>query len=63
MKETTCKCKVCNKKLRELMIQMHTCRCKGIYCSLHKHSHNCEYDYSSEKQHDDKISSKKIEKI
>ena len=43
------KCYLCHKKLS--MIQF-TCKCNHIYCIQHMnpHSHNCIYDYKSEKQ-------------
>jgi hypothetical protein len=43
------KCEICNKKIRELMIQVFTCKCKGIYCSTHKHAHNCTYNFNADK--------------
>lgn len=42
------KCAVCNKKIRALMLQMHRCRCSGVYCSGHLHVHNCTYEYHGE---------------
>lgn len=57
------KCNVCSKKLSSLLIQMHTCRCKNEYCSLHMHDHKCPYDYSIEKIRPEKVTNDKIDKI
>ncbi len=42
------RCLVCNQKIKKLMIMMHTCRCKGIYCSSCMHNHGCTFDYNEE---------------
>jgi len=39
-------CLVCNQKLQKHMLMMHTCRCKGVYCSVHMHAHECKFDYT-----------------
>ena len=56
------KCEVCEIKLRELMIQMYTCRCKRIYCSQHMNDHNCTVKYKTD-QSLEKITCNKVEKI
>jgi hypothetical protein len=44
------RCKICKKKLHPLMKDVFTCKCKGIYCHNHRHSHNCSYDYIKERR-------------
>ena len=39
-------CLECQKKIQKHMVMMHTCRCKGIYCSMHMHAHDCKFDYN-----------------
>lgn len=39
------RCLICNAKLSNLMVQMFTCRCEGIFCRKHMFEHNCQYDY------------------
>ncbi len=41
-------CEVCQVKLRQIMIQMYTCRCKKFYCTTHMNDHNCIVKYKSE---------------
>lgn len=41
------------------MLMMHTCRCKGIYCSMHMHAHGCKFDYNE----DYKIKSRETMKV
>lgn len=55
------KCLMCNKKLRSLMIQMYTCRCKDVFCSEHLHSHSCPH--VAEKVKLETIKGVKVEKI
>lgn len=38
-------CVKCNKKISSLMVSVYTCKCKNLYCSKHKHNHDCSYDY------------------
>jgi hypothetical protein len=50
------------------MINIHTCRCKNIYCSLHIHDHNCEFNYNEMWQKQavktlPKVEKEKIQKI
>lgn len=40
-------CQICFKKINSLMLDMHTCRCKNIYCRTHIHNHNCNFNYHS----------------
>lgn len=40
-------CKICNKKILTHLISLYKCKCENIYCSDHKLSHNCTYDYHS----------------
>jgi hypothetical protein len=39
------KCKVCNRGITPLMIDIYTCRCDNIYCRMHLHDHGCTFDY------------------
>jgi hypothetical protein len=62
------KCKICNSKIHSLMINIHTCRCKNIYCNLHIHDHNCEFNYNELWQKQavkslPKVEKEKIQKI
>ena len=43
------KCNECSKKLGMIFF---TCKCGHIFCQSHlnPHSHNCTYDYKSEKK-------------
>ena len=50
------------------MIKVHTCRCKNIYCNLHMHDHNCEFNYKVEWQNNSKkflpkINAEKLNKM
>lgn len=38
-------CVICGQKLRSLVIDMNTCRCGGVYCREHLHTHQCKFDY------------------
>lgn len=60
---TKLKCSICGKKIPKMMLQIHTCRCEKIFCSEHKHSHECTYDYKQHIQQQVKIKSSKIDKI
>ena len=57
----TLNCEVCQIKLRAIMIQMYTCRCKKYYCTEHINNHNCTVKYKHE--HQDKVICKKINQI
>jgi len=62
------KCVLCKNKIHTLMISVHTCRCKNIYCHAHMHNHDCTFNYGLEwKQHANKIMPKvekeKVEKL
>ena len=41
------KCNKCNKKIGLISFE---CKCKGTFCSLHRHieSHNCIFDFKTE---------------
>ena len=43
------KCSVCKKKVGIIPF---TCKCdkKKVFCSKHRHDHNCTYDYKKEFQ-------------
>jgi len=45
-KKPKSRCHVCNKKLGLLGF---SCRCEGLFCSLHRHAagHDCSFDYKS----------------
>ena len=36
-------CNVCEKKLKTILPM--PCKCNNFFCYLHKHDHNCKYDY------------------
>ena len=62
------KCVLCKSKIHSLMIKVHTCRCKNIYCNLHMHDHNCEFNYKVEWQNNSekflpKINGEKLNKM
>lgn len=40
-------CLICKKKLKNIFISMHTCRCTGIYCHQHIIAHVCDFDYKT----------------
>jgi hypothetical protein len=42
--KTGTRCDICNKKLNPAESIMGLCRCKGIYCSIHRQieDHNCK---------------------
>lgn len=42
------KCASCNYKIKDIFIEIHTCKCKGIYCNRHKLDHNCLFDYKKQ---------------
>lgn len=41
-------CVLCKKKISSMMKEVHTCRCKKIYCGLHLQSHVCTFDYQKD---------------
>ena len=43
------RCQICNKKVGLLTIP---CRCKGIFCLLHRadSAHNCQFNFQEQKQ-------------
>tara|TARA_B110000285_G_C14536082_1_gene342876 strand:- start:3 stop:305 length:303 start_codon:yes stop_codon:yes gene_type:complete len=38
------KCEACRKRL-SLCEQQLKCKCCNLYCTLHRHDHNCTYNY------------------
>lgn len=62
---TKTKCSICGKKLPRLMVSIYKCRCEKLFCSEHKHNHNCGYDYTQEEPSilEGKTGAKKIDKI
>lgn len=42
------RCIVCNKKIPEYLLTAYRCKCKGIYCTEHKFTHDCTFDYNAE---------------
>ncbi len=44
------KCLICKKKINNMMIDIHTCKCKNTYCLDHisENKHNCLFDYKNE---------------
>lgn len=43
---TKIRCKICQKKLNSLLVDLFTCRCGEIYCrDKHMSNHNCSYNY------------------
>ena len=62
------KCVLCKSKINSCMVNIHTCRCKNIYCNLHMHDHNCTFNYKENWQSNSekflpKINGEKIKKI
>ena len=60
---TKARCSVCGKKLPKIMLQMYTCRCNELFCTEHKHSHKCTYDYKKHKHEPVEIKASKLDKI
>lgn len=50
-KKKAARCLVCKKRLN--ITNTHTCRCTGIFCSMHRYSetHDCHFDYKEEGKH------------
>ena len=42
------RCGKCNKKLKGVVIG--ECKCGGKFCNLHRHDHECTFDYRKEQQ-------------
>jgi len=40
------KCELCNKKINNMLKDLHICRCKNYYCTNHMHNHDCTFDYN-----------------
>jgi hypothetical protein len=62
------RCNLCNKRIT--LATEFTCKCSGIFCSLHKYpdTHNCSFDHKAEwkkslKEKNPTVSGEKIEKI
>lgn len=55
-------CIICNKKLKIIEIATNSCKCKNIFCSLHKNpeEHKCNYNYRLNKSNDIEKNNKKI---
>ncbi len=43
-------CKTCRKKINKLYTDIHTCKCKNLYCGNHIHTHVCDFDHKHEQQ-------------
>lgn len=41
------KCHICFKKLSKIHISIYTCKCLKMYCAIHMHNHDCNYDYKT----------------
>lgn len=52
---TNNKCKVCNKKINFINIITCTCRCKEVFCPLHRISHECIFDYKEDYKNNNKL--------
>lgn len=41
------KCFICKKKINNILVDIHTCKCENIYCGNHldANNHNCSFDY------------------
>ncbi len=62
------KCVLCKSKINSIMTNIHTCRCKNIYCHLHMHDHNCTFNYKEVWQNNSdnflrKVEAEKVKKI
>ena len=68
IKKVKFKCQTCSKKIKELYVDLHSCKCSGIYCQNHIQNHQCTFDYRAEfikntKNILVKIESDKVQKI
>uniref|UniRef100_A0A6C0H3C5 AN1-type domain-containing protein n=1 Tax=viral metagenome TaxID=1070528 RepID=A0A6C0H3C5_9ZZZZ len=56
------KCALCKNKIHSLMVSVHTCRCKNIYCHMHMHNHSCTFDYGLDWKKNAEKTMPKVEK-
>ena len=57
-----CNSNSCKNKIHSLMLNVHTCRCKNIYCPSHMHAHDCTFDYGLDWQKYAEKTMPKVEK-
>lgn len=61
------RCQVCSRKISLLESITATCRCKEIFCSMHRIEHKCTFDYKEDYKNNNKlvkcVSDKIAEKI
>lgn len=48
-------CKICNKKIYGYVLDAYRCRCGGVYCSEHKMTHRCSYDFVADNREKIKV--------
>ena len=44
------KCFICNKKLKLAQVATGKCKCELLFCGLHIHNHNCQYNFKKNNQ-------------
>ena len=49
------RCKICTKKISLLDTVTCTCRCKEVFCPLHRLDHNCTFDYKKDYKDNNKL--------
>jgi hypothetical protein len=49
------RCKECNKKISFLHKLTCTCRCKEVFCNLHRVNHICSFDYKEDYKNNNKL--------
>ena len=55
MSATNLRCKECNKKISFMNAITSTCRCKEIFCNLHRIDHKCSFDYKEDYKNNNKM--------
>lgn len=43
-------CKICNRKINKLYIELYTCKCLFIFCGNHLSDHSCTFNHRKEVQ-------------
>ncbi len=57
------RCKVCNKKISLLETITATCRCKEVFCNMHRIDHMCAFDYKKDYKNNNKLTSCVADKL
>lgn len=50
----------CKKRIKKIYLQLHLCKCKQIFCDIHKNIHNCSFGYL---QYNKNELNQKLEKV